>query len=66
MTVGAQEEKASKMSLSTVGAAPGVGESHLVFPSDCFERPRRGDTFDVRDEVDIDDREMVCAELVSE
>ena len=64
--VSVNEEEASKLRPRMVGTAPGVGESHFVFPSDCFEWSRRDNAFDARDEVGVDDRERVCAELASE
>ena len=63
--VNVRDGRAPKWRLRMHGTAPGAGESLFVFPSDCFERSRRDDAFDVRDAVDIDEREGVCAELAS-
>ena len=49
-----------------VGSASVAGESHFAFPWECFERMRFDNASDVRDEVDVEDREGVCAELVAE
>ena len=47
------------------GAAPGVGESHFVSPSDCFERSRRDGASDARDGVSTDEREDVSVQSVA-
>ena len=54
------------MRLRLGGAGSVVGESQFVFPSDCIAWSRRGNAVDVRDGVDMDEREWVCAELVAE
>ena len=44
----AEDEQPSKLRLRLAGTAPGVGESHFVFPPDCLGGSRRDDASDMR------------------
>ena len=66
ITADVKSRKSSKLRLRVAGTAPGVGESHFVFPSECFRQSYRERAFDVRGPVNVDGRESTCAKLAAE
>lgn len=61
-----KDHKAPGLRHRSADAAPGVGESHVAFPSDCFGWSCREGAFDARDPAYCDDLERTCTELVAE
>ena len=54
------------LQLSVAGSAPGVGERHFAFPSDCCPWSTSDGMFVTGNEVPETDREAVCSTLAGE